>query len=124
MNNATLMSGTALARPAWDAIASGRVTPATSGSQGDAMESEARKKTRLVPQEQPKIDQIEAMRAQINANSRTRLQIERAEEAGRYIYRLFDPATGETMRQWPPEKYVELVAYLRGREGGLLDRKV
>lgn len=124
MDNATLMSGTALARPSWDAIASGRVTPATRGSQGDGMESDARKKTRLVPQEQPKIEQIEAMRAAINASSRSRLQIERAEDAGRFIYRILDPDTGETVRQWPPEKYVELVAYLRGREGGLVDEIV
>ncbi len=88
------------------------------------MESEARKKTRLIPQDQPRVEQIEAMRAEINANSRSRLQIERAEDAGRFIYRLFDPETGEVMRQWPPEKYVELVAYLRGREGGLIDRTV
>ena len=88
------------------------------------MESEARKKTRLIPPDQPRVEQIEAMRAEINANSRSRLQIERAEDAGRFIYRVFDPATGELMRQWPPERYVELVAYLRGREGGLIDRTV
>ena len=124
MDNATLMSGTALARPSWDALASGQVKPATRGSQGDEMESQTRQKTRDFPTERPKIEQIEAMRAQINASSRSRLQIERAEDAGRFIYRLFDPETGETMRQWPPEKYVELVAYLRGREGGLVDESV
>jgi flagellar protein FlaG len=124
MDNATLMSGTALARPAWDSLANGRVTPVTSGSPGDAMESEARKKTRQIPLEQPRVEQIEEMRAAINASSRSRLQIERAEEAGRFIYRIFDPATGQVMRQWPPENYVELVAYLRGREGGLVDQNV
>ena len=88
------------------------------------MESQARKKTRELPVERPKVEQIEAMRAEINANSRSRLKIERAEESNQFIYRLFDPATGEVMRQWPPEKYVELVAYLRGREGGLVDKTV
>ena len=124
MDFATLMSGTALARPAWDAIANGRVAPVTSGSQGEAAESQARQKTRELTVERPKVEQIEAMRAEINANSRSRLQIEREEDAGRFIYRIFDPATGELMRQWPPERYVELVAYLRGREGGLVDRTV
>jgi flagellar protein FlaG len=124
MDNATLMSGTALARPAWDAIANGRVTPVTSGSPGDAMESDARKKTREASAALPSLEKIEEMRAAINASSRSRLQIERAEDAGRFIYRILDPATGETVRQWPPEKYVELVAYLRGREGGLVDKTV
>ena len=123
MDNATLMSGTALARPTWDASANQRIAPVTSGSQGEAMESDARKKTRQASETIASIEMIEAMRAQINANSRSRLQIERAEDAGRFIYRIFDPATGETVRQWPPEKYVELVAYLRGREGGILDER-
>ncbi len=87
------------------------------------MESDARKKTRTASETIPSIEMIEAMRAEINANSRSRLQIERAENAGRFIYRILDPATGETVRQWPPEKYVELVAYLRGREGGILDKR-
>jgi uncharacterized FlaG/YvyC family protein len=124
MDNATLMSGTALARPAWDSLANGRVTPVTSGSPGDAMESDARKKTREASAALPSLEKIEEMRAAINASSRSRLQIERAEEAGRFIYRIFDPATGQVMRQWPPENYVELVAYLRGREGGLVDQNV
>jgi uncharacterized FlaG/YvyC family protein len=121
MDNATLMSGTALGRPTWDAPANGRVMPVTSGSPGDGVEEEAKKRARKAPAEQPSLEKIEALRAQINANSRSRLQIERAEDAGRFIYRILDPQTGETVRQWPPEKYVELVAYLRGREGGLVD---
>ncbi len=117
------MSGTALARTTWDASATGQVTPVSSGSPNEAMESEARKKSRREAEELPSVEQIEALRAEINASSRSRLQIERAEDAGRFIYRIFDPETGETVRQWPPEKYVELVAYLRGREGGLVDER-
>ena len=123
MDNATLMSGTALSRPTWDASGKGASDPVTSGSQGEAQEAKARETKREASNAIPSVDQIEVLRAEINASSRSRLQIERAEEAGRFIYRIFDPETGETVRQWPPEKYVELVAYLRGREGGLVDER-
>lgn len=61
------------------------------------------------------------MRDEINRNARNKLQIDRAEDNGRFIYRILDPDTGETMRQWPPEKYLELVEYLSDKRGGLVD---
>ena len=70
------------------------------------------------------VERIEAMREKINANSRTRLQIDREEESGQFIYRLFDPETGEVMRQWPPEKYVDLIAFLKDQQGGVVDQRV
>lgn len=66
---------------------------------------------------------IEAMRAQLSASGRTRLQIERDEEQGRFIYRLMDPETGETLRRWPPESFGDLISILRNEGGGLINEK-
>lgn len=66
---------------------------------------------------------IEAMRAQLSANGRTRLQIERDEEQGRFIYRLMDPETGETLRRWPPESFGDLISILQNEGGGLINEK-
>ncbi len=63
------------------------------------------------------------MRDAINKSARNRLQIDRADENGRFIYRILDPDTGETMRQWPPERYLELVEYLNDKRGGLVDER-
>ena len=74
------------------------------------------------PIQKPSIERIEAMRDAINKSARNRLQIDRAGDTGRFIYRMLDPDTGETMRQWPPDSYLDLVAYLNDRRGGLVDR--
>jgi hypothetical protein len=66
---------------------------------------------------------IERLRNSVDAASRSKLLIDRDEEAGRFIYRMLDPETGETMRQWPPERYLELVAYLRDQRGGLINER-
>jgi uncharacterized FlaG/YvyC family protein len=66
---------------------------------------------------------IEAMRAQLSANGRTRLQIEREEDGGRFIYKLMDPETGETLRRWPPESFGDLVSFLASESGGLVNEK-
>lgn len=68
---------------------------------------------------------IERMRAELSANARTRLQIERDEDKnGRFIYRLLDPDTGETLRRWPPEKFGDLISFLEGKDQGLLNERV
>lgn len=65
---------------------------------------------------------IERMRAELSANGRTRLQIERDEDkAGRFIYKLMDPDTGETLRRWPPESFGDLVSFLQNETGGLIN---
>lgn len=69
------------------------------------------------------LDLIERLRGQVKAAGRSKLLIDRDEEAGRFIYRMLDPDTGETMRQWPPEQYLDLVAYLREQQGGLIDKR-
>lgn len=65
---------------------------------------------------------IEKMRAELSANGRTRLQIERDEDkVGRFIYKLMDPDTGETLRRWPPESFGDLVSFLQSETGGLIN---
>jgi uncharacterized FlaG/YvyC family protein len=64
---------------------------------------------------------IERMRAELSANGRTRLQIEREEDGGRFIYKLMDPETGETLRRWPPESFGDLVSFLQSEAGGLVN---
>lgn len=67
---------------------------------------------------------IEEMRAALSASGRTRLQIERDDDAGRFIYRLMDPETGETLRRWPPETFGDLVNFLQSETGGLINQQV
>ena len=124
MEIAKLAPVAAPARLATDTATAPR-TPEAGAVQPDGAVS-ARELTLAVPE--PKqardelADRIEELRAEINANSRSRLSIDREGSKGQFIYRIVDPETGETMRQWPPEKYVELVAYLRDQSGGLLDQ--
>jgi uncharacterized FlaG/YvyC family protein len=70
-----------------------------------------------------RIEIIESTRNEIAAQSNSRLQIDRQEEAGRFIYRLQDMQTGEVMRQWPSESYLELIAFLEEKRGGLVNQQ-
>ncbi len=56
--------------------------------------------------------------------SNSKLQIEQDRETGTFIYRSVDPNTGEILRQWPPEKLLELRASLTEMEGLLFDKQV
>ncbi len=119
---ATLMSGTALSSPEWAANASRTQGSEQRGSKGDKPIETAVKAAigKALPQT---VDKIEALRDQLDASARSRLLIDREERAGRFIYRILNPDTGETMRQWPPEGYLDLIAYLRDGQGGLLDQR-
>jgi uncharacterized FlaG/YvyC family protein len=122
MDIAKLMSGSAIARSAMmaeDEIVIRKLKPAPPAKPEPVAQSEDTAKE----DERAVVERIEAMRADINANSRSRLQIDREGDAGRFVYRILDPDTGETMRQWPPKKYLELVAYLRDQQGGLVNER-
>lgn len=121
MNIAKLMTGTASVGTAWDADASEPLKLAESDSHRDGTDVAEAEKTAAFVQKTPPIDMIEALRAEINANSRSRLQIDRETVEGRFIYRILDPDTGETMRQWPPENYLDLMEFLRDQRGGVID---
>ena len=124
MTIAQLMSGTALARSAWspqEGVLVRRAEPAPPPAKPedvDAGDGARREDDRAV------VERIESMRSEINASARTRLTIEREGDKGRFIYKILDPDTGEMVRQWPPEKYLDLVAYLREQQGGLVDERV
>lgn len=124
MDVATLMSGAAAIAPAWDAQAIGRNGKGPGGPQIDRRVVPALKldAERIARPDKRHVDHIEAMRDAINKSGRNRLQIDRADNNGRFIYRILNPDTGETMRQWPPERYLELVAYLDDKRGGLMDK--
>jgi len=91
---------------------------------GEETDRDVAEKGATVVQKLADVERIEALRDKINANSRTRLQIDREEDSGKFIYKLFDPETGEVMRQWPPEKYVDLIAFLKDQQGGVVDQRV
>ncbi|KAA5802223.1 flagellar protein FlaG [Alkalicaulis satelles] len=120
---ATLMSGTALSSSEWAANAGGTKGSQQRGSEGDNPIETAIKAAigKALPQT---VDKIEALRDRLDASGRSRLLIDREERAGRFIYRILNPDTGETMRQWPPEGYLDLIAFLRDGQGGVVDQRV
>jgi len=61
------------------------------------------------------------IRGSLPANSK--LSIEENKKAGTYIYRAVDNDSGEVLRQWPVEEFVQLREALREMEGLLLDVK-
>lgn len=123
MDIATLMTGAAQSVPAWDANPARKSPAGTVDARSGQPAEKPVLKLEARPEAKPSAsaEQIELMRDEINRNARNRLQIDRAEDNGRFIYRILDPDTGETMRQWPPEKYLELVEYLNDKRGGLID---
>lgn len=56
---------------------------------------------------------IEKMRETVSALEYNRLKIDRHEESGQFIYRIFNEDTGETIRRWPPQSYLDLMVFLR-----------
>ena len=56
--------------------------------------------------------------------SNSKLQIEKDEETGTFIYRSVDPETGEILRQWPSEQLLKLREHLSEMEGMLFDKEV
>ncbi len=91
---------------------SGGATPAKAGP----MNAEARRDPVR------EVEVIERLR-KMAEGAQSRLLIDRDEEAGHFIYKFMDPETGETMRQWPPQDYLDLITYLREKQGGLIDRQ-
>ncbi len=54
----------------------------------------------------------------------TRLSIEADRDTGDYIYRFLDPDTGEVVRQYPREEFMELARKAKAEAGALLDQQV
>jgi flagellar protein FlaG len=73
---------------------------------------------------------LEARRQQIvdalseaQTPSNGRLIIERNHDTGQYIHKLVDEKTGEVIRQWPQEKFVELAKTFGEVAGLWVDKK-
>jgi len=54
----------------------------------------------------------------------SKLQILQDKNTGTFVYRSIDPDTGEVIKQWPPEKLLELREDLKTMEGMLIDKHV
>lgn len=53
----------------------------------------------------------------------TRLQIERDEGSGLFIYRAIDKDTGEVVRQYPTDEILRFISYFRESEGLVVDNR-
>lgn len=123
-----LTTGTVLDRPRLELRAAEPVEPARKDRQGDKpaeaaslkKEDSARLDLRDLAEQ---VAAIEKMRSDVSALKSNRLRIDRHEESGQFIYRIFNEDTGETIRRWPPEGYLDLVAFLKDEQGKLVDER-
>lgn len=53
-----------------------------------------------------------------------RLQIDRHEDSGMFVYKTVDPATGEVLRQYPTDEMLRYISYHRKSEGLVVDDSV
>ncbi len=53
-----------------------------------------------------------------------RLQIDRDEESGMFVYKTIDPNTGEVLRQYPTDEMLRYISYHRKSEGLVVDDSV
>lgn len=54
----------------------------------------------------------------------SRLQIDRDDVSGLFIYRSIDRRSGEVLKQYPTEEMLKFISYYREREGLVLDDNV
>jgi flagellar protein FlaG len=96
-------------RPQASATAVGAVNPATN----------------LLPEQRVEVLQAtveKLIKKSLPGNSK--LQIERDQTTGTFIYRSVDADTGQLIKQWPSEQLLALREYLTQMEGMLVDKKV
>jgi len=66
---------------------------------------------------------IEAIDRLAGQFSESRLTIVKHEGADAFVYRMIDQESGEVIRQWPSENFLELRTYLRTHQAGLVDER-
>lgn len=66
---------------------------------------------------------IEAIDRLAGQFSDSRLTIVKHEGADAFVYRMIDQESGEVIRQWPSENFLELRTYLRTHQAGLVDER-
>jgi len=114
------------ARPSLELSATEPVKPARKDPRGDEKPDRKDDASARAPRGDGLAEQvaaIEKMREDVSALTRNRLKIDRHEESGQFVYRIFNEETGETIRRWPPKNYLELIAFLSEGKGGLLDER-
>ncbi|MCW5724119.1 MAG: flagellar protein FlaG [Maricaulaceae bacterium] len=89
-------------------------------------ESRLQRDPQPAPEPKPKDDRhlqllVEQMAREVFRDSR--LTIVKDEGADAFVYRMIDQATGEVVRQWPPENMLQLREFLRSQQAGVLDEK-
>lgn len=123
-----LTTGTVIDRPRLELRAAEPVEPARKDPRGDRQADAASKEkgdTRRPDMRDlaEQVAAIEKMRQNVSALESNRLKIDRHEESGQFVYRIFNEDTGETIRRWPPENYLDLVAFLKDEQGRLIDER-
>ncbi|HBH89734.1 flagellar protein FlaG [Ponticaulis sp.] len=53
-----------------------------------------------------------------------KLVIERDEDTGKYVQKVLDPTSGEVLKQWPEEQFLELAKSMGEAYGLIVDRQV
>ena len=91
--------------------------------QDDKVESAERTRATATDDLKDQVAAIEAMRDQLSALTNNKLKIDRHDESGQFIYSIFNQDTGETIRRWPPESYLDLVSFLKDGQAGLVDER-
>lgn len=59
-----------------------------------------------------------------NLAPKGKLVIERDDETGKYVQKMLDPDTGEVLRQWPEEKFLELAKTMSKAYGLFFDKTI
>lgn len=98
--------------------ASAPIREASPGGEREADNKEA-SKAQTREELEASIDRLAA-----TAFAGSRLAIEKNEAAGVFVYRLIDSRNGSVVRQWPTEEFLSLLAYLRSKQGGLIDQRI
>jgi len=77
------------------------------------------------PAEDPsrRVEQLERAAQPAFADSQGKLSIRYDDRIGRFVYRELNPATGEVLREFPPEEVLDRLARLKSFAGASVDRK-
>lgn len=87
----------------------------------------ARREAAESPEAAPEGRAVEEAVVRLNATMQAlsiRLKFERHEAAGQFMVRVIEEDSGEVIREIPPERTLDMVAYLKRVAGIILDEKV
>lgn len=99
---------------------------------------EAQKESKIL-QEEPRLDPVGFEKPDSSEDKRDafaeaisqkpeqpqgKLVIERDKDTGKYVQKVVDPNSGEVLKQWPEEQFLELARQMGEAYGLLVDRNV